>query len=80
LVFWACRCLGFIDNAYQACKFDQAFALIAVTGVISMSIDSLSLVICKYLRLSQVVIMALFQLNDANHEIDHMFINNKTVA
>jgi hypothetical protein len=24
--------------------------------------------------------MALFQLNDANHEIDHMFINNKTVA
>ena len=45
-----------------------------------MSIASLSLVICKYLRLSQVVIAALFQLNDANHEIDHMFINNKTVA
>jgi hypothetical protein len=72
--------LGFIDNAYQARKFDQAFALIAVTGVISMSIDSLSLVICKYLRLSQVVITALFQLNDANHGIDHMFIKNKTVA
>lgn len=43
----------FIDNAFQALKFDEAFALIAVTGLLSMGIDSLSRTLRRYLRLSR---------------------------
>ena len=43
----------FVDNAMQALKFDQAFALILVTGFLNLGIDAVSRVIRRSLRLSR---------------------------
>ncbi len=43
----------FVDNAMQALRFDQAFALILVTGFLNLGIDAVSRVIRGSLRLSR---------------------------